>query len=124
MANISNLSSSSINNPINGGDAINGGALIGQTKPVQQVTTSPGQSAGVQKGSSPHPSSTPPGQVLLKDVTSLVRLNIVSVPSGFTKLGSPVLYFPDDPSSSGLFSSVPDSDLHLLFKYYLAVVPR
>jgi hypothetical protein len=57
-------------------------------------------------------------------VSSLVRLNIVSVPSGFTKPGSPVLYFPDDPSSSGLFSTVADSDLHLLFKYYLAVVPR
>ena len=121
MANISSLASTSINNPISGGETTNGVALIGHQKSVQQVTTSP---VGVQKASSPHSASTPPGQVLLKDVSSLVRLNIVSVPSGFTKLGSPVLYFPDDPSSSGLFSSVADSDLHLLFKYYLAVVPR
>ena len=121
MANVSNLAAGSINTALSGGDATNGVALIGQQK---AVTTSPGQSVGVQKGTSPHSTATPPGQVLLKDIQSLVRLNIVSVPSGFTKIGSPVLYFPDDPSCSGLFSSVTDSDLHLLFKYYLAVVPR
>ena len=43
----------------------------------------------------------PPGpnsggnHVLLKDVGHLVRLNMVAVPSGFTKLGHPLLYFPD-----------------------------
>ena len=124
MANVSNLVASSINTSLNAGDATNGMALIGQQKTAQQISSSPGQSVGIQKGGSPHTSATPPGQVLLKDVTSLVRLNIVSVPSGFTKLGSPVLYFPDDPASSGLFPNVADSDLHLLFKYYLAIVPR
>ena len=66
-----------------------------------------------------------PGQgahVLLKDVGHLVRLNAVAVPSGFSKLGNPLLYFPQDPENH--FLSVAESDLHLLFKYYLAVVPR
>ena len=38
-----------------------------------------------------------PGQgahVLLKDVGHLVRLNAVAVPSGFSKLGNPLLYLP------------------------------
>ena len=130
MANVSginaipSLAATSVSNSLSGVDATNGVELIGQQKTVQQNPVSPEHSGVTQKGSSPHSSGTPPGQVLLKDVSSLVRLNVVSSPSGFTKLGSPVLYFPDDPSSSGLFSSVADSDLHLLFKYYLAVVPR
>ena len=41
-------------------------------------------------------------------------------PSGFTKLGFPIVYFPD----CAAFSDVLESDLHLLFKYYLSVVPR
>ena len=126
MANVSNLIASPINASLNTGDATNGMALIGQQKSTQPISSSPvvQSGGGIQKGASPHSSATPPGQVLLKDVQSLVRLNIVSVPSGFTKLSSPVLYFPDDPSCSNLFASVADSDLHLLFKYYLAVVPR
>ena len=116
MANVSSLSAASVNTSLSTGEPA---VLMGQQKQAQQSSGSP------QKGSSPISSSaTPPGQVLLKDVSSLVRLNIVSVPSGFTKLGSPVLYFPDDTACTGLFSSVADSDLHLLFKYYLAVVPR
>ena len=67
--------------------------------------------------------------VLLKDVGHLVRLGIVAVPSGFTKLGHPVLYLPDNDQNQHVnevdpFSSILESDLHLLFKYYLAVVPR
>ena len=59
-------------------------------------------------------------KVMLKDVEEMVRLNPVSVPSGFTKLGYPILYFPD----CAAFSDILESDLHLLFKYYLSVVPR
>ena len=62
------------------------------------------------------------GHVLLKDVGHLVRLNAVAVPSGFSKLGNPLLYFPSDAENH--FLNVAESDLHLLFKYYLAVVPR
>ena len=61
-------------------------------------------------------------QVLLKDVAPLVRLNLVSPPAGFSKLGHPLVYFPDDLEDD--FNSVGEGDLHLLFKYYLAVVPR
>jgi hypothetical protein len=61
------------------------------------------------------------GHVLLKDVGHLVRLGVVAVPSGFTKLGHPILYFPDVTDG---FVTILESDLHLLLKYYLAVVPR
>lgn len=61
---------------------------------------------------------------MLNDVIELIRLNLVAVPSGFTKLGYPILYFPDNQSSAKQFPTVLESDLHLLFKYYLSVVPR
>ncbi len=76
-----------------------------------------GQPAGGARGGSGGAGGL---QVMLKDVAELVRMNLVSVPSGFTKLGHPILYFPD----TGLFPEVSESDLHLLFKYYLSVVPR
>ena len=59
-------------------------------------------------------------QVMLKDVHQLIRTNLVAVPSGFTKLGHPILFFPNSEASF----SILESDLHLLFKYYLSVVPR
>ena len=123
-----NVASNLAANAVNGSTGVEEGSnrvgMIGQQKLVQQTSGGPGPPGAIQNGTSPHISGTEPGQVLLKDVSSLVRLNVVAVPSGFTKLGSPVLYFPDNPSSSGLFSGVSDSDLHILFKYYLAVVPR
>ena len=69
-------------------------------------------------------------QVLLRDVRNLVRQGCVAPPTGFTKLGHPILFFPAE--SEGVvvagrgsnLAAVPESDLHLLFKYYLAVVPR
>ena len=69
------------------------------------------------------------GQVLLRDVRHLVRHGNVAPPSGFTKMGLPILFFPEETGTVVLgrgpnFASVPESDLHLLFKYYLAVVPR
>ena len=76
------------------------------------------------------PSSAASGQssnanhVLLKDVGHLVQQNVVGVPSGFTKLGHPLLYFPDDPEGQNGLLTMSEADLHLLFKYYLAVVPR
>ena len=85
---------------------------------VASGPSSTGQSAGSNAN-----------HVLLKDVGHLVRENVVGVPSGFTKLGHPLLYFPDDPDGqNGLemnkLLTMSEADLHLLFKYYLAVVPR
>ena len=60
-------------------------------------------------------------QVALKDVTDLIRLNRVAVPSGFTKLGLPIIYFPDSDHGD---LQLDEGDLHLLFKYFLSVVPR
>ena len=86
------------------------------------VTVSGPSSTGQSAGSNAN-------HVLLKDVGHLVRENVVGVPSGFTKLGHPLLYFPDDPDGqNGLemnkLLTMSEADLHLLFKYYLAVVPR
>jgi hypothetical protein len=69
------------------------------------------------------------GQVLLRDVRHLVRHGNVAPPSGFTKMGLPILFFPEESGTVVVgrgtnFASVSESDLHLLFKYYLAVVPR
>lgn len=90
---------------------------------VSAVAAAAAASVGVPAGV---PTSSGGAHVLLKDVGHLVRLNAVAVPSGFTKLGHPLLYFPNkdnDKAEAGLLS-MSESDLHLLFKYYLAVVPR
>ena len=91
----------------------------------------PPSSIGVNPTTSSASTSSSGNHVLLKDVGHLVRLGIVAVPSGFTKLGHPVLYLPDNDQNQqhvneilDPFSSILESDLHLLFKYYLAVVPR
>ena len=87
----------------------------------------PSASIAVNPTTSSASTSSSGNHVLLKDVGHLVRLGIVAVPSGFTKLGHPVLYLPDNDqhvNEVDPFSSILESDLHLLFKYYLAVVPR
>jgi len=59
-------------------------------------------------------------QVNLKDCENLIRNRIVGLPGGFTKSGHPLLMFPDNYR----FHEVLESDLHLLLKYYISVVPR
>jgi len=39
-------------------------------------------------------------------------------------MGLPVLVFPSETDRGSTLSAIPDNDLHILFKYYLAVVPR
>ena len=96
--------------------------------PCNDILAENGGPSSAAVASSASTSTTSSGNhVLLKDVGHLVRLGIVAVPSGFTKLGHPVLYLPDVVNSNDVvdpFSSILESDLHLLFKYYLAVVPR
>ena len=62
-------------------------------------------SSGISSEANSTPPPPPPpsmavhhggGQVLLKDVAPLVRLNLVAPPAGFSKLGHPLVYFPDD----------------------------
>ena len=74
-----------------------------------------------EAGGPPTSSSTSSsgGHVLLKDVGHLVRLGIVAVPSGFTKLGHPVLFLPDVTEDN--FATVLESDLHLLFKVDVSI---
>ncbi len=64
---------------------------------------------------------------MLKDVATLVRRKLVAAPSGFTKQGHPILYLPDLAAETGGIdpvTSIPDSDLLNLLRYYLSVVPR
>jgi len=48
--------------------------------------------------------------------------------SGFSKMGLPILIIPSEKDfpqhGSSSFSTMQDSDLLILFKYYLAVIPR
>lgn len=95
--------------------------------PVLAVPVIPGGTDQQAMTSSvPDPVGVADGQVLLRDVRHLVRQGHVAPPTGFTKLGLPVLFFPEEsvPGRGLGLATVPESDLHLLFKYYLAVVPR
>lgn len=67
--------------------------------------------------------------VYLRDCQHLIREGVVGLPGGFTKSGHPLLVFPDIkessvPPPSGVSSNVTESDLHLLLKYYISVVPK
>jgi hypothetical protein len=96
------------------------------------VTSSSDPSASIMAPNVPDPvgvNVAVDGQVLLRDVRHLVRQGNVAPPSGFTKMGLPILYFPEESGAVVVgrgtsFAAVQESDLHLLFKYYLAVVPR
>merc|ERR1719206_398866 len=59
-------------------------------------------------------------QVNLDDCEHLIRSRVVGLPGCFTKSGHPLLIFPDNYR----FHEVLESDLHLLLKYYISVVPR
>lgn len=50
----------------------------------------------------------------------MIRAKAVGLPGGFTKSGHPLLIFPDTTK----FTQIPDSDLLLLLKYYISVIPR
>jgi hypothetical protein len=53
--------------------------------------------------------------VLLRDVRHFVRQGHVVPPTGFTKLGLPVLFFPEESAGRGSsFATVSEGDLHLL----------
>jgi len=59
-------------------------------------------------------------QINLRDCEDLIRERVVGLPGGFTKSGHPLLVFPD----TYRFNEVLESDLHLLLKYYISVVPK
>ena len=76
-------------------------------------------------------------QVTLRDCESLIRAELVGLPGlyfillyftlvwsavsgGFTKAGSPLLLFPNNPR----FSEVLETDLHLLLKYFVSIIPN
>ena len=83
----------------------------------------------------PGPSLSQELQVNLKDCENLIRHRIVGLPGmlclkkktcyfhisgGFTKSGHPLIMFPNNYR----FNEVLESDLHLLLKYYVSVIPK
>ena len=58
--------------------------------------------------------------VTLKDCESLIRLGVLGLPGGVTKTGCPLIFFPN----TYRFNEVLESDLHLLLKYYVSIIPR
>uniref|UniRef100_A0A0K2U826 CRAL-TRIO domain-containing protein n=1 Tax=Lepeophtheirus salmonis TaxID=72036 RepID=A0A0K2U826_LEPSM len=101
------------------------GPVIGVPPPPPKAASIPAAAALSVASSSTNnvnPSKGGGGSIpiSLKDVVHLIRTNVVTVPAGFTKFGHPVLFFP----SVQLYPIIPESDMLLLFRYYLSVVPR
>ena len=58
--------------------------------------------------------------VNIKDCEALIRHGVVGLPGGQTKSGSPIILFPN----TYKFNEVLETDLQLLLKYYVAIIPR
>ena len=58
--------------------------------------------------------------VTLHDCEGLIRLGVLGLPGGVTKTGCPLIFFPN----TYRFNEVLESDLHLLLKYYVSIIPR
>ena len=58
--------------------------------------------------------------VNIKDCEALIRHGVVGLPGGLTKSGSPIILFPN----TYKFNEVLETDLQLLLKYYVAIIPR
>ncbi|XP_023327387.1 guanine nucleotide exchange factor DBS [Eurytemora carolleeae] len=66
------------------------------------------------------PSAAGGHRVNVEDCHHLIKSKVIGLPGGFTKSGHPLLIFSDVPA----FPKVEDSDLLLLLKYYISVIPR
>ena len=58
--------------------------------------------------------------VNIKDCEALIRHGVVGLPGGLTKSGSPIILFPN----TYKFNEVLETDLQLLLKYYVSIIPR
>ena len=58
--------------------------------------------------------------VNIKDCEALIRHGVVGLPGGQTKSGNPIILFPN----TYKFNEVLETDLQLLLKYYVAIIPR
>ena len=58
--------------------------------------------------------------VNIKDCEALIRHGVVGLPGGLTKSGSPIILFPN----TYKFNEVLETDLKLLLKYYVSIIPR
>ena len=113
------------------------------SRPPSRQGSRAGSRAGSRSGSSrasaavPGPSLSQELQVNLKDCENLIRHRIVGLPGicsffaeekkcyflilgGLTKSGHPLIKFPNNYR----FNEVLESDLHLLLKYYVSVIPK
>ena len=58
--------------------------------------------------------------VNIKDCEALIRHGVVGLPGGLTKSDSPIILFPN----TYKFNEVLETDLQLLLKYYVSIIPR
>ena len=58
--------------------------------------------------------------VNIKDCEALIRHGVVGLPGGLTKSGSPIILFPN----TYKFNQVLETDLQLVLKYYVSIIPR
>lgn len=58
--------------------------------------------------------------VNIKDCEALIRHGVVGLPGGLTKSGSPIILFPN----TYKFNEALETDLQLLLKYYVSIIPR
>jgi len=84
------------------------------SRPGSRASSSNGRGVGSESGSDRGL------QVNLRDCEDLVRDGLIGLPGGFTKSGHPLLVLRDNYR----FHEVLESDLHLLLKYYVSVVPK
>ena len=58
--------------------------------------------------------------VNIKDCESLIRHGVVGLPGGLSKSANPIILFPN----TYKFNEVLETDLQLLLKYYVSIIPR
>jgi len=90
------------------------------SRPASRAGSQPCTSRTAHSGPGVHGSGYQDLQVNLKDCENLIRHRIVGLPGGFTKSGHPLILFPNNYR----FNEVLESDLHLLLKYYVSVIPK
>ena len=57
--------------------------------------------------------------VNIKDCEALIRHGVVGLPGGLTKSGNPIILFPN----TYKFNEVLETDLKLVLKYYVSIIP-
>ena len=87
------------------------------SRPPSRPPSRPGsRGASISSRRTPGPDLS----VTIKDCESLIRHGVVGLPGGLTKSANPIILFPN----TYKFNEVLETDLQLLLKYYVSIIPR